>query len=489
MWGIVAAWAAVVILLVWRMAGKGLDDFFITYRYALNLADGRGFVFNPGERVFGLTNPGLALLLAGLHVVTRVAVPSLATIVFGLSLLSVGALMLRDVVDRVRLPEALFGGSLLVGSSYLWAQQGGEGIPMLALLLGAARLGTQRPALAGLLAGLAVWFRPEAGLGVFFLCLLLLAEERRVPWRLGLAAAGTMLLGVLAAWWYFGSPLPNTLAAKQAIASRLLGSWSGLGFWPRSLRLVPRHFGPLWALLVMLGVAGAVPLFRHGGRSGRLVVLLAGSLAVAYPASGVPFAPWYTAPIAVGILYGMPYFLGALVRVSIARISSAAARLATGASLAFLLALPVGYSLLPVCFKWHTEFGWPAFMERYRLAGSWLQEHARPAASVACVEVGALGYFSERRIVDLLGIVTPGVLPYLRARDLEGAFLAGSPDYAVYDEAREAQGSWMPTARPWFSDAYECVARLGEGQRHVVIYQRRPSVALPQAGPPRESPP
>ena len=33
------------------------DDAYITYRYARNLADGAGFVYNPGERVLGTTPP------------------------------------------------------------------------------------------------------------------------------------------------------------------------------------------------------------------------------------------------------------------------------------------------------------------------------------------------------------------------------------------------------------------------------------------------
>ncbi|HVT15527.1 MAG TPA: hypothetical protein VHQ90_05000 [Thermoanaerobaculia bacterium] len=469
------------------MAGKGLDDFFITYRYALHLAQGQGLVFNPGERVFGLTNPGFALLLAALHVVTRVSVPALATGVFGLSLLAVAVLMLADARGHGRLPEAAVGGSLLVGSSYLWAQQGGEGIPMTALLLGAASLAQGHPALAGLLAGSAVWFRPEAGLGVALLCLILWTEERRLPMRLGAAAAGIVLTGVLQAWWYYGSPVPTSLAAKQAIASHLLATWSGRGFWPRAAWLVPRHAGPLWALLVALGVAGAVPLWRHGGLSGRLLALTAGTLAVAYPLTGVPFAPWYTAPIAAGVLYGLPYLFGALLRTSLARLATAPLRLAVGIALGFLFTLPLAVSLLPASFKWHREFDWPPFMERYRLAGLWLRDHAPSGATVACFEVGALGYYSDRRIVDLLGIVTPAMLPYVRARDFAGAFLAKSPDYAVYDEAREARSGWMPTSRPWFESAYQCAARLGEGRDHVLVYQRRRSVPLPRPGPPQDA--
>ncbi|MCU0726750.1 MAG: hypothetical protein MUE73_13345 [Planctomycetes bacterium] len=41
-----------------------LDDSFITYRYAENIAAGRGFVYNPGERELGTTTPLYTLLLA-----------------------------------------------------------------------------------------------------------------------------------------------------------------------------------------------------------------------------------------------------------------------------------------------------------------------------------------------------------------------------------------------------------------------------------------
>ena len=44
--------------------GLTLDDALITYRYAENLAEGHGFVFNEGERVLGTTTPLLTLLLA-----------------------------------------------------------------------------------------------------------------------------------------------------------------------------------------------------------------------------------------------------------------------------------------------------------------------------------------------------------------------------------------------------------------------------------------
>lgn len=68
--GALAALLAVAIALVFlqfdRVGGGYLtDDAYISFRYALNLAEGNGPVWNPGERVEGYTNFGWVLLLAG----------------------------------------------------------------------------------------------------------------------------------------------------------------------------------------------------------------------------------------------------------------------------------------------------------------------------------------------------------------------------------------------------------------------------------------
>jgi hypothetical protein len=43
------------------------DDIMICMRYARNLAQGVGLVYNAGEHVEGFTNPLLTLLAGGLH--------------------------------------------------------------------------------------------------------------------------------------------------------------------------------------------------------------------------------------------------------------------------------------------------------------------------------------------------------------------------------------------------------------------------------------
>src|SRR5437762_13129041 len=63
--GLLTAALLARIALTWRVLPDGLfDDAYTTLRYAANLANGSGFVYNPGERVWGTTTPLFTLLLA-----------------------------------------------------------------------------------------------------------------------------------------------------------------------------------------------------------------------------------------------------------------------------------------------------------------------------------------------------------------------------------------------------------------------------------------
>jgi len=61
-----------------------IDDAYITFRYARNLAEGLGFAYNPGERVLGTTTPLWTLLLASLHGLTDLDLPRLSLVLSAL---------------------------------------------------------------------------------------------------------------------------------------------------------------------------------------------------------------------------------------------------------------------------------------------------------------------------------------------------------------------------------------------------------------------
>lgn len=55
---LLTASVALTALLTRLLAGsRTIDDAFIAFRYARNLADGTGFVYNPGQQALGITTP------------------------------------------------------------------------------------------------------------------------------------------------------------------------------------------------------------------------------------------------------------------------------------------------------------------------------------------------------------------------------------------------------------------------------------------------
>jgi hypothetical protein len=481
----VCLWAVLAVLISAHLAGKALDDFFITYRYAWNLASGHGFTFNPGERVFGTTEPGLGLLLAGLTLLTRLPIPSLGTWVTGMSLLGIAALLFAEARERGRAPEVVAGGTVVLLTSFLWVCHGAGAFPALFLLLLAARLGPERPLAAGLVAGLAVWLRPDAAVGTGLLGLLFWGERRRLPWVYGLAAGAVIALGALAAAHVFGSPLPNTLLAKHAMAVSSPAGPAGTAFWPRAVPLLERHAGDLWPLLAILGAAGQLPLLRRMGRAGRLLALFGMALAILYPVMKVPFFPWYAVPVVVPVLYGVAFAAGEVGRWVGSwfgeRMNDRMKWLAL--PVAALLFLPVLTSLLPASRRWFTNYHWFPYLDTYRQAGLYIHQRSQPDDAIAYVEIGVLSYYSRQPVQDLLGLVTPTVLPYVEKNDLPGAFLLRPTTWVVY-HTRGRMGPLLD--RRWFWKAYEEVTKIKDrdGGGEMTVLRRKPGGELPAALPP-----
>ena len=53
----------------------------------------------------------------------------------------------------------------------------------------------------------------------------------------------------------------------------------------------------------------------------------------------------------------------------------------------------------------------------------WVSTNVPPDALVAAHDIGALGYFGGHNLVDLAGLVSPEVIPFLRDEDRIAAYL------------------------------------------------------------------
>jgi hypothetical protein len=53
----------------------------------------------------------------------------------------------------------------------------------------------------------------------------------------------------------------------------------------------------------------------------------------------------------------------------------------------------------------------------------WINENIAADALIAAHDIGALGYFAERNIIDLAGLISPDVIPFIRDEDRLAIYL------------------------------------------------------------------
>ena len=464
-----SCWIAAAVLLAARFAGKAADDFFITYRYAQNLCAGEGFVFNPGERIFGTTEPGLGLLLALLHSTTGISLPILGTIVTALCVVILSVAVLWGMgASKSDQFGAILGGSLLVASPFVWIHQGSAAPLVVTLLALAAILEPKRPTLAGFLAGFSVWCRPDAAIGVGVLLVLAWFERRAIPRRFTICAALMILIGVACALWYFGVPLPGTLEAKREIAQRTAIPRAGISFWPSAWPLWRRTAGPLAFGVVILAVPALIALTRLGGRAARLLAWNAAAMALAYPFLGVPFMNWYALASVVAVTLGLPVL--ATRAAQFGRVGPPSHRIAGWpvVALAGAAILSLGIGTL----RWLAHPDPPPRQELYERAAAWISQRAEERDLVAHTEVGTLAYSGRFRMLDLAGLVSPDLIPDLSRGDYRGV-LKRHPARFVLVRGHQSRLARLVTSN-WFAKRYTEAARWTGFRGEVLIaYERR----------------
>ena len=227
-WGALLAWLSHV---AWFLC----EDAFISFRYARNLLEGYGLVFNPGEYVEGYSNflwtLELALLWALFDLRPEYVAPWLSVACTTATI----ATMLWWVVHTPRLQErglvAWMAMGLVCSSATfaVWTSGGGLETRQFTffILLGVVSLALYRHTRWGLLTAslsltAAAYTRPEGPL-VAACCFAWFAIQhlltnRRLPWReLGILVGPFVLLVAahyLFRYSYYGEWLPNTYYAK-----------------------------------------------------------------------------------------------------------------------------------------------------------------------------------------------------------------------------------------------------------------------------------
>jgi len=473
-----------------RFYNTPYDDVFIAYRYAQNLLWGYGFVYNAGENFLGTPAPFFVLLLTLLKkVLGFMDIVEIAGWVSGVSLTLCAffTYLLARHLDQ-RLVGAV--ASLFILFNPLIVMTIGGETPIYLMLASAAFYSyfRERFLLTGLLLALAIMNRGEAVVLVAILFGYDLLIRRKILW----GAIGIFLV-TLAPWLifsflFFGSPLTSSLGAK--IAQRQAGLSSFVWFGNHWIRNVVFHNDPLALAFLPLLILGALACLWRGQQWFPLLAWVVAQT-TGYLVLDLPFYHWYIAHLGFGVAVlvalgtAFPFWMKPSRAVEGEDQSLLKSLRGLGAVRGLGMVLVGLCFLLSMVSMIHAvgayEMGQPNPSNRiYVKTGKWLAEHTPPGSSVAYLEIGQIGYYSNRKIIDVLGLVTPGAAEHVGKNDFLWVYLRYQPDYIIYNSMF---GGWIDILwdQPWSREAYYPIERIEEPgyPAPLVIYRRNPDIPLP----------
>lgn len=452
--------------------GFPLDDAWIHQTYARNLAQSGEWAFNPGVLSAGSTAPLWSLFLAIGYLAHLAPYPW--TYLLGWASLA-GLAWIGELFGRNLFPKTGSSipwiGVFLAGEWHLvWASGSGMETVLFALVILLLFWWISRFPLvtfwAGFICGVSIWLRPD-GLtlaGPIGFVLALNASDWKTRGRGLLLALGGILIGG-APYLFFNQALggnwwPNTFFAKQAEYAIRLQE-------PYLLRFSRLINLPLIGAGIAL-VPGLLYSVWIGWTRKQWAILGAVLWWVGY--TGI-----YAAVLPVDYQHGR-YLMPAMPVYFV---------LGAGGTLALFRRMNTARQHRLIRFGWAIILGitWILFygqgaatyatdvaiIETEMVAtGQWIADTVEPNALIAVHDIGAIGYFGKHRIVDLAGLVSPEVIPFIRDEEKLSDYLTQQKvDYLV------TFPGWYPAlvqkAEPIFQTQGQF--SLLEGGENMTVYR------------------
>lgn len=452
------------------------DDTYIYLRTAVNVVQGDGWSFNPGDPSYSVTGPLWAMLIAGGAAVgldPYIVAKSLDATLAALAVLALQLLVVSVTEDRLLAAWAAiittFDASLL-----RWAGSGMEtSLAVLLTLLVVRYVIDDEWLIAGAALGLLVLARPEYAL----LAPWLVIATRDAPWKHHLrrwAAPLAITIGIVGVWWttaavWTGTFLPTTIGSKA-------GWW----FDPErtatvlieSARIIAATHGI--PMLVVIGMAFLLPRGNDPARmrQWRLLIGWPVVLTAAYATQGVQIVSRYLAPalflLTAAMLLVISIWLDARPR-----------RLRRATALAFAVGvLTIGLNTVVYESRIapHIRDFTAGMQQGVKPIAFWLRNHAATGDEILAPDIGMVGYVSERRVWDPAGLATPSLRKAIEGRSYDEVmqrrlYRAVVDPRFVIDRSRDRERLADSTLRPIITAEMPGLGVTIPGVQYVTLYE------------------
>ncbi len=396
------------------------DDFYIHLQYAKNFSHSFIWAFNSGIVSYGTTSPLWVLLLScfGIINLDLIIAAKILSLVLGISTFVLLFLKAVNFKDKYILVLCVF--SLGLNHWYRLAVGSGMEATLASVLLTILFLRTyyknksnEYSFINGVIIGLCVLVRPEFVYLVVVFLFMRIIEKESIEDKLSkiLFLAGGLLVVILPWLIYaqmnFNSIVPTTVLIKTGhhldiinvfeaiirvssfyLSNSLIELFLGIAF---VLYIVQKKITINNAMLLRIGIVVGIPVIY-------LVNQSIGGESISYR---------YAAPTIPIIIFSSYKYLDYLVSKN--KWHSAIRYRVMLVSLLLIILLPnlwLSMKHAPYLIKSNNYLN---VLEKY---GRYLKGHSAATDTVACYDVGAIGYFSDRYVLDLVGLVSPETIKY-----------------------------------------------------------------------------
>ncbi len=379
------------------------DDAYISFRYAANFLDGKGLVFNAGERVEGYTNFLWVMLMAlfkGLFGIDYLSTSRLFGVLSGALIFYLLYLLLRSHFEQLHwLIYAALAVMLLSNQSLAyWSIASLETSTFACMALAALVAEYRKPQLTPALLVIATLLRPEGAVVFGAILFDRIIIERKFPTFFFLMYFVPLLPFAVFKLVYYGSLFPNPYYAKSGVGLEYIAS--GLEYTWYFLRTIG-----VYGVILAVPLA-ALTLIKGHWTQYRLLYL---------------YVFLYTAYIIwVGgdVLKVYRFFVPVVPVLCFLFVVSAVESLATvrQKQQAFALALLVAGSFSVGSYllaRDHVKAYWVAEQQitgKMHFMGTMLKKHMGKNFSLAASTIGMVGYqLLGHRIIDMLGLTDASI--------------------------------------------------------------------------------